>query len=90
MENNEFLFNLGVLTQEANRKIIMVTCYDKPKDFPTKYVARAFIVDKEPRVTDLFFTADTVEELHAGFSDHFVWFCREELDDVNIIGTYML
>lgn len=61
------------------------TVYNKPKDFPTKYVARKFLDNKPTNEFEVF---DTLEALMDEFK-YLNWIPRFQHDDPVIKGVYI-
>lgn len=79
---------LGELFADKDKdKMVIITFYEKPDDYPDKYVARVFFNDQP---TNLLLTAPTARELHEIIPDqYFVWMERHPNDDPKILGTYL-
>lgn len=91
MERGMFLFSLGSMRSQYPNAVLYVTVYDKPLDNPTKFVARLFMIDSgEPKPTNVYFTADTLEEIQSSIpTNYFAWMVRHPSDDLNIVGTWI-
>lgn len=62
------------------------TIYDHPKDYPDKFVARKFVLDKP---TDETITGNTLDEVRRKLPRGLVRFNRHETDDPVIVETWL-
>lgn len=62
------------------------TIYEHPKDYPDKFVARKFILD---RPTKEILIAESLEEIRKLVSVGKICFNRHETDDPVIVETWM-
>lgn len=72
--------------------LAMWTVYDHPADYPDKFVARRFEVDRTgPRVTDSIIIADDIETIRdvLQFEMHLVKLMRSPEDDPVIMETWL-
>ena len=68
-------------------KIPIIVMYERPGDYPNRYVARLWDID---RPTTLFETAETLEELELLLPlEGMVWIERHANDDPVILGTWV-
>lgn len=67
-------------------QVITRTIYDHPKDYPDKFVARKFILDK---LTSEILLGDTLEEVRSQLPLGLTCFERHETDDPVIVETWM-
>lgn len=65
------------------------TIYNKPKDFPDHYVARKFLIDKEPIPTMDYFTANTLNEIRLMIPPGLVMMMRDPNDHPNVVETWI-
>lgn len=88
MNSTEFIIKLGILAATKPKgKLVIITLYEKPVDYPDEYVARVFL-NEAP--TTLILTAPTAIELHESIPDqYFAWVERMPSDDPKILGTYL-
>lgn len=77
-------FSYARLVKQTTMPII--TVFKNPADYPGKYVARVFDVDKP---TNLAAVADTYEELVAAIPSGMVRMERNEKDDPVIVETWI-
>lgn len=77
-------FNYARLVKQTTMPII--TIFKSPADYPGKYVARVFDVDKP---TNLAAVADTYEELQQAIPAGMVKLERNEKDDPVILETWI-
>ena len=77
-------FNYARLVKQTTMPII--TIFESPEDYPGKYVARVFDVDKP---TNLAAVADTYEELMQAIPAGMVRLERNEKDDPVILETWI-
>lgn len=77
-------FNYARLVKQTTMPIIMI--FESPEDYPGKYVARVFDVDKP---TNLAAVADTYEELQQAIPAGMVRLERNEKDDPVILETWI-
>lgn len=72
--------------------LAMWTVYDHPTDYPEKYVARRFEVDRSgPKPTDSIIIAPDLDSLRAilALDLHLVCLARSEEDDPKIVETWL-
>lgn len=77
-------FNYARLVKQTTMPIIMI--FESPEDYPGKYVARVFDVDKP---TNLAAVADTYEEIQQAIPAGMVRLERNEKDDPVILETWI-
>lgn len=58
-------FDYKAIAQKAHRinKLPSIVCYERPADFPKKFVARLFYLGNKTITTNVVVTGDTYEEL---------------------------
>lgn len=64
----------------------IIVVYKKPKDYPTKYIARLWDVDRR---TNLIATAETLEELRESKPKEMMIMQRHQDDDPVIVETWI-
>ena len=67
----------------------MWVIYDKPKDFPDKYVARKWIVDEKPVPTGEVLTGNTLNEIRTKLPRDLYKVNRSPWDDACIVETWV-
>lgn len=90
-EEARFILSLGKLRAENPMALVQVIFYDKPLDFPDKFVARAAKVTSDGVVmTDVYLVADNEKMLHEMMPvDYFYWMPRLQNDEPHILGVYI-
>ena len=60
-----YCFDYKAIAQKAHRinKLPSIVCYERPADFPRKFVARLFYLGNTTITTNVVVTGDTYEEL---------------------------
>lgn len=67
-------------------KLEIWVVYDKPIDYPDKYVVRKWLYDKP---TETFYTADTLEDIRSKIPEGLHKLDRFSGDDPKIIETWI-
>jgi hypothetical protein len=81
---------LTPIIQDGNSVLSLITLYDKPSDYPEKYVARLWIVRKGiVQSTNIIMIADTLDELKKRIPSYMQYLDRETNDDPKIVGVYL-
>ena len=92
LKDEEFrrLVNLG---RRSSRVTMIVTVYERPKDRPRSYVARAHILAhgvKAPYASlAIYIARDTLDAVRAAIPEDMVKMCRQPTDDSTIVESYM-
>ncbi|MGR5347166.1 hypothetical protein [Vibrio mediterranei] len=89
MLKHEFLNEFHRL--QSASKLVSITLFDNPLDFPNKAVLRVFeVVGANAVPTRLHLVADTAEELSDMMhSTTLAYFPRDPHDDPQIVGTWL-
>lgn len=66
--------------------IELYAVYKHPKDYPTKFVARKYILDKPTSITII---GDTIEEVRRGMPKGLTRFLPDEKDDPVIVEIWL-
>ncbi|MEX5285837.1 hypothetical protein QCO44_09360 [Selenomonas sputigena] len=81
------------LWRRSSRIVMIVTVYERPKDRPRSYVARAHILAhgvKAPYASRAIYIArDTLDAVRAAIPEDMVKMCRQPTDDSTIVESYM-
>lgn len=77
-------FDTGHMARAAKTPLICI--YERPADYPDKYVARLWDLQ---RPTGLIAIADTLEEARAAVPPGMVPLARDERDDPCIVETWI-
>ena len=77
-------FILAELRKRTRMPIIAI--YEHPMDYPDKYVARVFNID---RPTFIAVTADTLEEIRGCVPEEMHWFPRSGTDNPAIVEYWL-
>jgi hypothetical protein len=81
---------LTPIMQDGNSVLSIITLYEKPSDYPEKYVARLWLVRKGiVQSTDIIMLADTLDELKQRIPAYMQFMNRETNDDPKILGVYL-
>ena len=67
-------------------RLELYTVYKHPKDYPTKFVARKFILDKPTPITVI---GNTIEEVRLGIPKGLTRFLPDEKDDPVIVEIWL-
>lgn len=67
----------------------VITVYEKPKDYPDKYVARLFLVNSKVKPTKIFIVKDTLKEVRNQIPASYIRMSRSAEDDPVIYETYL-
>ena len=88
---NQFVYTLGTLKATFPDNTLTVVLYDKPKDSPEHFVARAHInMNGVPAPTIVYFKAKDRQEVEDAIpQDHFVWLERHPSDEPHILGCWI-
>lgn len=70
----------------TNCVLPLITVYNRPLDFPDKYVARLFDLDK---ATVYAIVKDNIEEIHESLPAGFTRMDRNKVDDPNIVEVWL-
>lgn len=99
MENMTIIvncFDYRAIAQKAHKinKLPSIVCYERPADFPEKFVARLFYLGNKPIPTNVAVTGDTYDELLEKISPvldnlGLVKFSRAPGDDNCIMETWL-
>ena len=65
----------------------IIVIYDKPKDYPSNFVARLWDINNKP--TSYVVVADSLEEIRKLLPNNLTRIPRSEADDPVIIETYL-
>lgn len=87
MERNDITverFNLNQIRRTSRAPIICV--YNSPADYPEKFVARLWDLDKPTRYIAV---AETLEEIRETIPEDMIRFCRDERDDPCIVESWI-
>ena len=83
-------FNFSMVGGGRTKKMPIITIYEKPDDYPKKYVARMFLVSRgNVKPINYIALADTLEELKAKMPVNMTFMDRQENDDPKIVGVYL-
>lgn len=67
----------------------MWVVYDKPRDYPTQFVARKWVIEEEGRPTPDVLTAPTLAALRAKLPPLLTMIPRATHDDPNIVEVWL-
>jgi hypothetical protein len=69
--------------------IKMYVIYERPKDYPDRYVLRQWIIDEQPSPTGWFVLADTLEAVRAFVPPYCIRFERNPSDEPQIVESWI-
>ncbi|WP_196603445.1 hypothetical protein [Pectinatus haikarae] len=78
-----------ILSRRIDGYINIVAVYEKPKDYPDKYVGRLLLVNSKIKLTEIFIAKDTLEEIRRQIPDFYTRLNRNKYDDPVIYETYI-
>lgn len=67
-------------------KLPLITIYDNASDYPNKFVARLFIMDKPTRIVAI---ADTLEAIRSTIPEGLYRMDKDKYDLPSIVETYL-
>lgn len=72
------------------KQINMICIYNKPTDYPEKFVGRIIFVNHGVVImSNAVILADTLDELKTKIPSNMVYLDRQEDDDPKIVGVYL-
>jgi len=87
----DFSQRINQLQIDNPDRLLMVTIYDRPRDFPKHFIARASLTGRKGiEQTGYFIRANTLEALQAKMSKFgLYWVGRHEQDEPHIVGGWI-
>lgn len=86
MPNDKIVEKFRPEQMRSLSRLPIICIYEHPEDYPTKYVARLWNLE---RPTPLAAVADTLEEIRATIPAGMVSITRSETDDPCIVETWI-